>query len=432
MQVSVEKVSNVERRLTIIVPADQVEEAYTKQINDLAKKANIKGFRPGKAPISYVQQRFGDDARKEVISEIIQKSLYAAISEQKLRPVNTPRVEPKTILANQPLEFIASFEVLPEIEQVKFSMESLEKLKVDVTAEDVARVIEQLRKQHTKWHVVDRAAKEKDRVVIDYDSIFEGKADTDNKIQNFPLELGSKMMLPGFEEGLLGAKVNEERTLHLTFPADFSIKERAGKAIDFVVQIKQVLEAEMPELNDTFVKKLGVKSGQLEDLQAQIKQSLEQERDRLIKEKLKEQVFRQLLELNPLDVPSSLISQEAKNIHDEIYPPHQPHDHHHHTDEETATFHDIARKRVALGLLLAEYAKQAELKTDKDRVHQRIKEISAVYENPQEVIAYLSADEHIKNIEAQVMEDQVLEKLMTNVAVTEKVMSYAELKGIEL
>lgn len=432
MQVSVEKVSNVERRLTIVVPATQVEEAYAKQIDRFAKNANIKGFRPGKAPMSYIQQRFGDDARKEALSEIVQQTLYQAITEQKLKPVSTPRVEPKSMLADQPFEFTASFEVLPDIEQVKFSMDNIEKLNVDVTKDDVDRVIEQLRKQHTKWKVVERVAQEKDRVVIDYYAIFEGKSDIENKIQNFPLELGSKVMLPGFEDGLLGAKVGDERTLNLTFPADFSVPERAGKTIDFVVQVKQVFEADMPALDKAFVERLGVKSGKLEDLQEQIKQSLDQERDRLVKEKLKEQVFRQLLELNPLDVPNALVAREAKSIHDEIYPQHQPHDHHQHTEEETAAFNDIAKKRVALGLLVAEYAKQTNLKADKDRVHQRIQDIAAVYENPKEVVDYLSSAEHIGGIEAQVLEDQVLDKLMEGLAVTEKAMSYAELKGIRL
>jgi trigger factor len=432
MQVSVEKVSNVERRLIIVVPVDQVEEAYTKQINRFARNANIKGFRPGKAPMSYIQQKFGNDARNEALNEVIQKSLYEAITQQNLKPVSTPRVEPKKMIANQPLEFAASFEILPEIEKVLFTMDNIQKLIVDVKEEDIDRVIEQLRKQHTKWNRVDRAAQAKDRAVIDYYAIFEDKADIENKIQNFPLELGANTMLPGFEDGLIGAKTGEERTLKLSFPADFTVAERAGKPVDFVVEIKEVFEAEMPEMNEQFIKQLGVKTGIIDDLKDQIKQSLEQERDRLVKEKLKEQIFRQLLEQNPLEVPKSLIANESKMIHDEIYPQHKDHDHHQHSDDEMSAFNDIAHKRVALGLLIAEFAKQANLKADKDRVQQRIQDIAAAYENPQEVVGWLSADERRSGIEAQVMEDQVLDKLMEGMAITEKVMSYAELKGIRI
>lgn len=432
MQVSVERVSNVERRLTIVVPANQVEEAYAKHIDRFAKNANIKGFRPGKAPQSYIQQRFGDDARKEALNEVIQKSLVDAITQEKLRPISTPKVDTKMLMANQPLEFTATFEVLPEIEKVQFSMDKIEKLVVNVGQEDIDHVIGQLKKQYTKWDVVDRAAKEKDRVVVDYYAIFDGKSDIDNKVQNFPLELGSKTMLPGFEDGLLGAKAGDERTLNLAFPTDFSVQDRAGKPIDFVVQVKQVFEAQEPTVDEAFIQKLGVKSGSLEDLTTQIKQSLEHERDRLVKEKLKEQVFRHLIEQNTLEVPQSLIEREASSIHDEVYPQHQHHDHHQHSESEMAAFNDIAKKRVSLGLLIAEYAKQANLKADKERVLQRIQEIASVYENPKEVIDYLSSGERLGGIEAQVMEDQVLDKLLEGVPVQEKVMSYAELKGVRV
>lgn len=430
MQVSVEKVSDVERRLTIVIPANQIDQAYDNQINRLAKSANLHGFRPGKAPIAVIKQRFGDDARKEAMSQVIQNALYEAIEKNNLKPVSTPRIEPKVASPDQPLEFIASFEVLPEIGKVNCVLANIEKLIVDIKEDDVKRVIEQLQKQYTKWKVVDRAATIADRVVIDYYAIFEGKSDLENKVTDFPLELGGKVMLPGFEDGLVGAKASDERTLNLNFPSDFSVAEKAGKAVDFVVQVKQVFEAEMPEVNEQFIKQLGVKSGDAAELKMQINRTLEQERDRLVKEKLKEQIFGQVLEQNPIEVPKSLIAREAKNIHDEIYP-HQ-HDHHHHSDSEMNTFNEIAKKRVALGLLIAEFAKQANLNTDKDKVKQRIEEIAAQYENPNEVIAWLSSDEHRSGIEAQVMEDQVIDKLLEGVSVTEKIISYAELKGIRI
>lgn len=432
MQVSVEKVNNVERRLTIVVPVNKVEEAYVLQINRFAKNANIKGFRPGKAPMSFIQERFGDDARKEALSDVIQKSLIEAMTEQNLKPISTPQVEPKVMAPDQPLEFVASFEVLPEIGDVNVSIDNIEKLVVDITDQDVSHVTQQLLKQYTKWKIVDRAAHGNDRVVIDYYAIFEGVEDTANKVQSFPLELGSKVMLPGFEEGLVGAKAGDERKLTLNFPADFSVAERAGKPVDFVVQIKQVFEAETPVLDEKFIEKLGVKSGKEEDLNQQIKQSLELERTRLVKEKLKEQVFRQLLEQNPLDVPKSLVMREAKNIHDEIYPQHQHHDHHQHSDDELSTFNEVAKKRVSLGLLIAEYAKQADIKPDESRVLERIKEIATAYESPKEVMEWLSNGDRIAGIQAQVMEDQVMDKLLEGVQVTEKTMSYAELKGIRV
>lgn len=429
MQVSVEKVSNIERRVTIIVPAQKVEEAYSKQINELAKNAKIKGFRPGKAPLSYIQERFGADAQKEAFSQVIQQSLLEALTNEKLRPINTPKVEPKMMLLNQPLEYIASFEVLPEIGKVTFAADSIEKLVSEIASEDVERVITQLQKQLTQWKVVTRPAKEHDRVVIDYYAIFEGKEE--RLIKDYPLELGSGLMLPGFEAGLIGAQVGEERKLNLQFPADFSVAVKAGKAIDFVVTVKQILEADVPVLDEALVTRLGIQSGKVEDLQNQIKQSLEQERDRLVNEKLKEQVFQKLLDQNPIDVPQSLVQQEAKNIHDEVYQ-NQPHNHDGHNEQELTAFSEAAKKRVALGLLVAEYAKEMNLKPENARVAQRIQEIAAAYEQPKEVIAWLSTDERRKGIEAQILEDQVIEKLIEGVKIDEKKINYAELKGIRI
>lgn len=431
MQVSVEKVNNVERRLTIVVPAEQVEEAYARQINQFAKKASIKGFRPGKAPLSYIQSRFGTDARREALNEVIQRTLHQALSDEKLIPISTPQVTPKVISPNQPLEYTASFEVLPEVSAINAALTDIEKLVVNVTDEDVDRVVQQLQNQYTKWTLVEREAKQKDRVVIDYYAIFEGKSDIENKVVNFPLELGSKVMLPGFEEGLIGAKTGEEKKLDLKFPDEFSVPERAGKPVEFIVDVKQIFEAEVPEMNEAFIKQLGVQDGTLLGFKQQIKQSLEQERDRLVGEKLKEQVFKQLLEQNPLEVPNSLIAREAKTIHDEIYQQRE-HDHHAHSQDEVAAFNDIAKRRVSLGILLAEYAKQKNIRADNERVSTRIREIASAYEHPKEVMAWLSSDERRRGIESQVLEDQVIESLLENIPTTEKTMSFAELKGIRI
>lgn len=431
MQVSVEKLNNVERKLTIVVPANKVEDEFNKQITEFAQKANIKGFRPGKVPVSHIKQNYGEDLRKEATGKVIQQALYEALMQEKLQPVSTPEVEPKSILADQPLEFTAKFEVIPEIEKVEFKLDDLEKLDVEIKDEDVTRVIDQLRKQYTKWTVVERAAKADDRVVIDYYATFEGKDDKDNKVENFPLELGSKVMLPGFEDGLHGCKPGDEKTLSLSFPEDFADKEKAGKPIEFTVTVKQVFEAEMPELNKDFATKLGIKDGSVEELTSQIRKSLESERDRLVKEKLKEQIFTQLLEQNAVEVPKALIEREAKNILEEIYQQ-QPQANRNISDEEMNSYNEVAQKRVSLGLLISQFAKQAELKPDAKRVDERIKEIAAAYENPQEVLEYLSSPERRGGIESQVMEDQVLEKLMEGTEPTVKTMTYAELKGIRI
>src|SRR3990167_4419139 len=241
MQITVENVSKVERRLTIVVPVNQVETLYEQKIGHLAKKVAIKGYRPGKVPKATIEQRYGEDARREALSEVMGRTLLEAMEEKKLHPVSTPQIEPKPLIPNQPLEFTAEFEVLPDIEKVNVSLTGIEKLAVEVTEEDVGRVVEQLQKQYTKWTLVDRPAQWKDRLVINFSADYEGKPDTESKTQNFPLELGSQTMLPHFEEGLLGVKVGDEKTLKLTFPADFERAESAGKPVEFAVEVKQVL-----------------------------------------------------------------------------------------------------------------------------------------------------------------------------------------------
>lgn len=430
MQVSVEKVSSVERKLTISVPAQRVEEAYNQHIAQYAKKATIKGFRPGKAPIDYIKRRFSNDAWQEAWGDVIQKSLYEAIESNQLKPINTPQIEPKTMLPNQPLEYVASFEVLPELNSIQAEIKKIEKPVVEITNEDIDQVMQKLRKQQTKWQVVDRPLQMTDRVVIDYYAVFEGQSDEGNTIKDFPLELGSKIMLPGFEDGLLGAKVGDECTLQLKFPENFTIAERAGKPVDFVVRIKQIYQADTPILDEQFIQMLGINSGNENDLKDQIRQTLQQECDRLIKEKVKNQLFQTVLEQNPLEVPKSLVQREANRIHDEVYPPHQQHAHHEHTDAEMASFQDVASKRVALSLLMGEFAKQKNMKANPEQVKKRIQEIASVYQRPQEVIAWLSSKERIGDIEAQVLEDQMMNTLLEGAHVEEKKMSYAELKGI--
>lgn len=431
MQVSVEKVSNVERKLTILVPAEKIEDAYAKQINTVVKKANIRGFRPGKAPKSFIQKQYGESARQEVLNEVIQETLSQAITDEKLKPINTPKVELKKLKPNEPLEYTAIFEVLPEITTVNFSLEKIEQPVVDVLDADIDKVINQIQKQHAKWQSVEREAKENDRVVIDYHAIQDGKADLENKVTSYPLELGSNTMLPGFESGLIGAKINEEKHLNLQFPLDYSNADKAGKSVEFKVQVKEIFEANVPQLNEEFIKSLGIADGTEMALKKQIRESLEQERDRLVRDNVKEQIFNALIEQNEIDLPMSLVEKESQKIHDEIFQ-HQKHDHAHHSEKELNTFKEIAKKRVTLGILLGEYTKQHNLKPDKEQVMARIKEIASVYQQPEEIIKWLQSDKARPGIEAQVLEDQAIALLKQNIPIIEKTMSYAELKGIHI
>lgn len=429
MQISVEKVSNAERRLTISVPNQEIETEYQKQIQEVAKKANLQGFRPGKAPLQLIMKRYGEEVRRDAMSAVMRQALADAIKENQLQPINYPRIEPKAGKNTNAFEFVAYIEVYPEIENLQFDMKEVEQLNVDVKEADIDQVIDQLKKQHTKWTDVARPAALKDRLIIDYYAIFEGKSDLENKVEKFTLELGSNVMIPGFEDGLVGVTAGEQKTLSLHFPVDFQLTDKAGKPVDFVINVSKVYEGDIPEVNADFLKKLGVDSGSMDDLKSQIRSSLEQERDRLVKAKLKEQIFGYLIEHNHVDVPASLVQREAHAIHDEMY--RYEHDHSNHSEEELGKFDEIAKKRVSLSLLLAELIKKYDLKVDQALVEKRVSEIASLYQDSAEVVKWLTSDEQRQGIESQVLEDQVIAKLMENLNVIQKEMGYAELKGIQ-
>lgn len=426
MQVSVESPSNIERKVTVIVPVEKMDEAYGKRIASLTKTAKVKGFRTGKVPVDIIKQQFGETARQEALSEVIQSSLYAAINQEKLSPVGVPMVEPKTIIPGQPLEFVATFEVLPSVGTVKFDLKSVEKQMATITDADIEKVLNHLRDQHITWKKVDRAAAEKDQAVIDFAGSIDGKPFQGGQAHEYPIVIGSKMMIPGFEEGVIGMKAGDEKTITVTFPENYFAKEFAGKAADFKVKAIKVSEPVYPELNEAFAKKLGVKSGSVEDLQAEIRKNLERELNRLIQSKLKTQVFGKLLEQNTIEVPKSLIEREANRLHNELHPHHGQQEHNH-SEAEMQSFKDAAKQNVTLGLLVGELVKQYNIIPSQERIQNFIATMASSYENPEEVKKwYQSNKRQMAEVEMRVLEEQVLEKLLEGITITEKMLSYDE------
>ncbi len=426
MQVSVEATSKLERRVTVTIPVEKLEEAFEQQIAKISKTANVKGFRPGKVPMSYIKQNYSQTARQEALSEVIQSSLYAAIDQEKLQPVSVPTVEPKTVLPGQPIEFIATFEVVPDVGTVRFEAKSLEKQMATITEADIDKVLDHLRQQHAIWKKVTRPAQEKDQVVIDFRGSIDGKTFAGGEAHDYPIIIGSKTMIPGFEEGLVGLNVNDEKVIHVKFPDNYFAKEYADKAAEFAVKVMSVSEPEFPELNDEFTKKLGVKSGNANDLRGEIRKNLERELERVIKAKLKNQIFDKLLEQNPLEIPNALVEREAKRVHDEVHPHHGQE--HKHTEAEMTVFNEAAKRNVALGLLIAELIKQYKIVPNKERTQTAIANIASAYEKPNEIINWYSSNKRgMAEIEMQILEEEVVEKLLEGVQIKEKMLSYNEL-----
>lgn len=430
MQVSVETTTGLERRLTVGVPAARVDSAVHARLQQAARTVQMKGFRRGKVPAKVVEQRFGDSVRREVIGEILGETFYEAVQSQNLRPAGQPSIEPKNLEPGKDLEYIATFEVYPEITLGEFSGFKIEKPVADVTEADIDTMIENLRKQQGTWEEASRAAADGDLVNIDFEGTKGGVAFEGGSAQGSDLMLGSKRMIPGFEDGIVGMKAGEEKVLSLSFPADYHSEELKGAAVEFKVKLNKVSERKLAELNDEFFAKYGISEGGLDAFRVEVRKNMERELRRAVRNKIKEQVMEALLASHSFDVPAALINQEIQvlrrqmlsqfgmspdvKLDDSILP--------------SEMFADQAKKRVSLGLILGEIIGKREIKADPARVRATVEELASVYQDQDEVIKwYYSNRNELAGVEASVLEDQVVDSIVEAAQVSEKTESYDSL-----
>ncbi|SIQ91292.1 trigger factor [Aquipseudomonas alcaligenes] len=425
MQVSVESTSALERRMTIGVPAERIETEVTKRLQQTARRAKVPGFRPGKVPMNVIRQRYEDAARQEALGDLIQATFYEAIVEQKLNPAGAPAVEPKVFEKGKDLEYVATFEVFPEIKLAGFDGIAIERLQADVTDADLDNMLEILRKQNTRFEAVERVAENGDQLNIDFVGKIDGEAFAGGSAKGTPLVLGSGRMIPGFEEALVGVKAGEERVINPTFPADYQNLDLAGKTAEFTVTVNSVSAPQLPELNDDFFALFGIKEGGLEGFRAEVRKNMERELRQAIKSKVKNQVMEGLLAANPVEVPKALIGNEVNRLRVQavqqfggnIKPDQLP----------AELFEEQAKRRVVLGLIVAEVVKQGELKADEARVRELIEEMASAYQEPQQVVAwYYKNDQQLNEVRSVVLEEQVVDTVLQKAKVTDKAVSYEE------
>ncbi|MDE3735120.1 trigger factor [Metapseudomonas resinovorans] len=425
MQVSVESTSALERRMTIGVPAERVENEVTKRLQQTARRAKVAGFRPGKVPMSVIRQRFEDSARQEVLGDLIQSSFYEAVVEQKLNPAGAPSVEPKVFEKGKDLEFIATFEVFPEFKVAGFEEIAIERLQAEVGDADVDNMLDILRKQNTRFEAVERAAENGDQLNIDFVGKVDGEVFAGGSAKGTLLVLGSGRMIPGFEEALVGVKAGEERVINPTFPADYQNLDLAGKAAEFTVTVNSVSAPQLPELNDEFFSLFGIKEGGLEGFRAEVRKNMERELRQATKSKVKNQVMDGLLAANPVEVPKALIGNEVNRLRVQavqqfggnINPEQLP----------AELFEEQAKRRVVLGLIVAEVVKQFELKPDEARVRELIEEMASAYQEPEQVVAwYYKNDQQLNEVRSVVLEEQVVDTVLQKAKVTDTSVSYEE------
>jgi trigger factor len=320
MQVSVENTGGLERRITVQVPAERIDREVDSRLHSMKNTVRLDGFRPGKVPLGVIEKKYGTLVRQEVMQQVIHSTLQDALTQESLRPAAEPRIDPVESLPGKPLEYVATFEVFPEITAPIDYGFRVTRSVVEIGAEDIDAMLEKLRKQRATWKAVDRAAQPDDQVVIDFEGTIGGQAFSGGKGEKLPLVLGSNTMVPGFEDQLIGAGAGEERTLRVAFPADYPSREIAGKGVDFSVRVHSVSEMVLPDLDDNFARAFGVADKGIEGLRQEVAANMRRELKQLVKANLKDQVFSGLLERNPVEVPRSMISDEATRLQSQQTP----------------------------------------------------------------------------------------------------------------
>jgi trigger factor len=415
--------------MTVAVPADQVEKEVSSRLKRLSKQVKMAGFRPGKVPMKIVEAQYGGKVLQDVAGELIQSSFGEALGKEGLRPAGGPKIEPKSIDRGADLEYVATFEVYPEVKKLDLEGVSIERPTAQVGDEDIDRTLETMQIQRVQWNRVERAAKEGDRAQIDFTGSLDGENFEGGSAQDYQVVLGSETLLADFEKQLEGLKAGDEKTIDVPFPDDYRNSQLAGKTARFEVTVKGVEESELPPIDEDFAKGFGIESGKVEDLRAAIRENLERELEDRIRTTVRDRVMQALLDANPIEVPKALQDQEIDRLMESqrqtlvqhgASPDLAP------TDREI--YQEQAYRRVALGLILAEVANAHGIKPDAERVRAAVERLAQNYEDPQAFVRWHYADsKRLAEVQAVVLEELVVEKLLEKADIKETPVEFAEL-----
>lgn len=435
MQFSVEDLGGLERRVTISLEADLVNEEMQSRFNELAKKVKVDGFRAGKVPRHVLEQRFMDGVKNEVAQKFIEKTLFKALDESKIQPATMPSIDNIEIEPGKEFKYSAWVEELPKINVIEPDNAEIQQIRSEIQEVDVDSMLEKMRKENTNWEPVTRPVAEGDKVVIDFQGSIDDQPFQGGEAQDFSLIIGSGSMIPGFEQGIVGAQLNQPFDIQVTFPEKYQAEHLSGKDAKFKITVKEILAGELPSLDDSFAEKYNIKEGGLQALREDIKSNMVRELKQRISHINRGQSFEKLKDLNSFDLPKSLIEQEIKNLKHQMF--HRIFGNEHHDDEKIpdfprSMFEKTATNQVHLSLLLAEYVKKHNISADKIRMDAALDNLSSAYEKPEEVRRwYMSNKEQIAQIEALVVEEIVAEKILENAKIIEKNLTYEEVMNFK-
>lgn len=431
MEASNAQANELERRVDLSIAIANVEKEMEQRLKRMGRNLKMPGFRPGKVPFNIVKQQYGDQARHEVLAEELDRVFGETVTAQKLRVAGYPRIEPKTTESTSELEFTAIFEIYPEFTPADMSASEIERPTLEVGAGEVDKTLDILRKQRISYADADRAAQKEDRVVIDFVGKKDGEAFQGGSANDYPFVLGQGMMLPDFENAVEGAKAGESKTFDLTFPENYHAKDLAGQTVQFEITVKNVQAPVLPEIDEAFVKSMGIADGDVAKMRAEVESNLKREVKRRIESQLKDQIMEALLKANPINVPNALIDLEIQRLMQSARQdmeqrgmqtkdfPIQP-----------EWFADQAKRRVTLGLILAEVVKTEKLQATPEQVRALVEENAASYEQPEEVIRwYYAQPQRLAEVEGVAIENNVVAWVLGKAKVTDKAAVFDELMG---
>ena len=433
MDVTVENLEGLNRKITLALPWEGIRAAVDKKLSQTQRKAKVQGFRPGKAPLKMVDAMYGADIRNEVLNDAVVKAFYEVVEAQKLRVAGLPRFnEVENQDDENTFKIDAQFEVFPEVKVGDLSAQEIEKASTEVSDAEVDKTIEILRGQRTRYNHVERAAQKEDRVIIDFAGKIDGEAFDGGSAENYPFVLGQGQMLPEFEAGVEGLKEGESKDVEVSFPEDYHGKEVAGKTAVFTITLRNVSAATLPEVDEEFAKQLGIVDGDVSKMRDEVKKNVSREVNRRVAEKNKAAVMDALLAVTEFDVPAALVQEETGRMMQDARQNfiNQGFDAKQLPELPADMFTEQATRRVKLGLILAQLVEEQQLQPTNDDIRDIVAEFAESYEDPAEVIEWYMGDaERQQGPAALATEAKVVEFVLGKAKVTDKALSFDEVMG---
>ena len=428
MKFSFKSKVDINQDLQIVVPNKDIQEQVLIKLKAAQKDSKLKGFRKGKAPLDVVESIYGPEIRQDVLWDLASKTFSKIAQEKDLKIVSRPNLIPEKIEEGKDAKFKATFEVYPEISISKMSKISYTNFSSEISDDDLDKTITNLQKRMSQWETSTESSKDGDQVKISFVGKIDGEEFEGGTAEDFTVEIGSKSMIEGFEEGLIGLSAGDNKILELTFPEDYGKSDLASKPVNFETQVKEVLSPKLPELDEEFFKSTGIESDNIESFKKEVKTKLEEDLINILNGKIKQSLFDALLEANDFEVPSAMVNSEVlnmkqdtarrmgmdpKDMNEDLFP--------------NETFTEEATKRVKVGILLNKIIEDKELKPDADKVKEIIEERAKNYKDPQQVINYFySDDEQLRNIESISLEEQVVEIIKSEAKSVDENISYED------